>query len=653
LINGIADFNSLVPPVIEQGDIPAVEPATPAVKGQLTLGAKAVLATQSIDAAGGTIKVSSAGDPLDGLTIMVPAGTYDKSVSFSVSESSIGPAASMIGITPISPLISIDNGGVPTAGDPVQLTVPVSVPAGATVLGLYYHGAAGTIDPLPIVAQDANSVTLAAAHFSDIFLAIQDMSKFPTTVDSGFRPGVDDWQFPNYGSYAAPKGQCEGQTDSEIWYYEYQRQGAGASPLHGVYDNNGAPDKTPTFWQDDSDGYRFVASIQADALSNPAVFSKFGKLNRNGTLTYNLLKAAIGLTGEPQELDITDAAGGSFHAIVVYRVSPTRVYVADPNYPARLRTIPYDAASGVLGPYSSGDSAGSIASAGTVSYTRFAYVPAQAAASADNIAAHWAEFEANKAGDAVFPAYSLEVMTGKDAEGNEIWKPLDKTYETSEDQIQVRMVVPAGGSGTMQAYLGTTVQPGSWGTEQTVDLKDGVNDLGLYEMGVAGGDWKYVNFTRVAVTKGLMDINGSWSGTLTFTDISVDAAAQKEAEDQGCDIAIIEALKDQELPLSLTLTADKEGKGQGIFLIDTSKINLGGSDPSSTPSPPKPTTLALVYAKGVITFDFGDQCSGSNSTCSMEGTPSVVAGVDTIAGTLKVGGAGYSAVAEWTVTRDR
>jgi hypothetical protein len=205
----------------------------------------------------------------------------------------------------------------------------------------------------------------------------------------------------------------------------------------------------------------------------------------------------------------------------------------------------------------------------------------------------------------------------------------------------------------MQAYLGTTVQPGSWGTEQTVDLKDGVNDLGLYEMGVAGGDWKYVNFTRVAVTKGLMDINGSWSGTLTFTDISVDAAAQKEAEDQGCDIAIIEALKDQELPLSLTLTADKEGKGQGIFLIDTSKINLGGSDPSSTPSPPKPTTLALVYAKGVITFDFGDQCSGSNSTCSMEGTPSVVAGVDTIAGTLKVGGAGYSAVAEWTVTRDR
>ena len=72
------------------------------------------------------------------------------------------------------------------------------------------------------------------------------MAALPATVDSGFRPGVDDWQFTNYGSYVAPTGHCEGQSVSAIWYYVNQRLGGGASPLYGLYDDNGGNRPRPS-----------------------------------------------------------------------------------------------------------------------------------------------------------------------------------------------------------------------------------------------------------------------------------------------------------------------------------------------------------------------------------------------------------------------
>ena len=647
LVNGISDPSSLVPPILEQGDVPAAEPATPAVKGSLTLATSASLASQTIGAGGGSIKIARGGDPLDGLTITVPTGTYSADVAFTVSERAISGSSFGAGITPISPLISIDNGGVVAGGDPVLLTIPATVPAGATVVGLYYHGDGGMLDPLPVTSSDAGSVTLAAAHFSDIFLALLDKAAIPATVDSGFRPGVDDWQFTNYGSYVAPGGHCEGQVDSEIWYYVNQRLGAGASPLYGLYDDNGG-DKTPTLWQDDSDGYRLASVVQAGPHTNPAAWKSYSDLDSSGTLTYNLLRLGIGLTGEPQELAIWDAAEGHGHAIAVYRVTPTRVYVADPNYPGRLRTIAYDAATGVLGPYSSGDSAGSIATGGAVSYTHFAFIPVEAAKSAATIAADWAEFENSTIGNTTFPAYGLEVWTGQDEGGNDIWKPLEKEYTTSDATLRVRLVVPAGGQGNLLIFRGTS-KLSAWGTELTVDLKGGLNDLGFYEMGVVDGAWRYVDFLRIPVTMGPMDINGSWSGSLTFTEINMDAAAERKASDEGCDLAILEALRGKELPMTLDLVADKEGKGKGTFVIDASSLDTGSDDGSSTTS--EPTTLPLVYEQGLITFDFGDQCSGG--TCTMTGTPAVDNGEDTITGAMSFEGSGYSAKAEWTVTRDK
>jgi len=217
---------------------------------------------------------------------------------------------------------------------------------------------------------------------------------------------------------------------------------------------------------------------------------------------------------------------------VVYRVTPTRLYVADPNYPGRLRTVAYDPATGVLGPYSSGDNAGAIAAGGATSYARFAYIPAGASSSDAAIAAHWAEFENGKSGDGAFPAYALEVWTGKDQDGNDIWEPLGTSYATPDATLRVRLVVPGGDQGDLRVFRGSAPLS-AWGTELTVELKDGVNDLGFYEMGVAGGAWKYVDFQRVAVTPEQIDqwnlptrpTKTSDSRSKGFGDISVELDA--------------------------------------------------------------------------------------------------------------------------------
>ncbi|MGB8648904.1 MAG: hypothetical protein WCF84_26945, partial [Anaerolineae bacterium] len=223
-----------------------------------------------------------------------------------------------------------------------------------------------------------------------------------------------------------------------------------------------------------------------------------------------------------------------------------------------------------------------------------------------------------------------------------------KEYTNSDAKLRVRLVVPAGGQGDLLIYRGSS-KLSDWATDQTVDLKDGVNDLGFYEMGVVNGKWTYVEFLRIPVTMGPMDINGSWSGTIRFTEINMDAAAEKKASDDGCDLSILEALRGKDLPMTLDLTADKEGKGEGTFVIDASSLSTGGEN--GTVSKSDPTTLPLVYQTGVITFDFGDQCSGG--TCTMTGTPAVVNGEDTIKGALSFKGSGYSARAEWDVTRDK
>ena len=503
VVAGHIDDSGLEPPLLEQGDVPPPDQTTP-VTGHLALGAATDLATQTIGPGGGTLEAS-------GLRIQVPDGALAGDTSFQVTQAPITGSDLGDVVTPLTPLFNVNDAGV-VLGAPVTVTLPMSIPTGATAMAFSYDDASGTLTPLIPMAQDGSTLTVGATHFSGIFGGLLDLAKLPTTVDSGFRPGIDDWQFKNHGSYVAPGGQCEGQSVSAMWYYLNMRRGAGASPLYGLYDNNGAEEKTPTFWQDDSDAFRMVGSMHVDPLVVPFTYNFFKNMvaNPDDRFTYAAFRAAIAMTGRPQMVRIETAARDKAHAMIVYRVTPDRLFVADPNFPAHLRTILYDAATGRFAPFSSGSNAADIAEHGATVFTRFGYIPGASSWSDSGIAAHWAEFEAGTAGDTAFPKYDLEALSGTDADGNDVWVPLVDGYQTTEKQLTIRINDPANRDDVaIGVFRGTSsTQLGPLAATQILDLQDGANDFGIELDGSKRTDttWHYVDFVRLTINLSSLEL---------------------------------------------------------------------------------------------------------------------------------------------------
>ncbi len=497
IVDGAEDPTLLVPTIPDELDTPPVdETRPPPVK--LTVGAPGDLASQTIGTSGGTLEAA-------GFKLEFPAGALAGDTPVRVTQAPITAAETGGLVTPITPLYTVDAGAGPL-GAPVTVTLPATAPDGATAMAFYWDEAAGILTPLVALTRDATSITAGATHFSGILGGLVNLPKVPEIVDSGFRPGTDDWQFTNYGSYIASTGHCEGQSLTALWYYVAQRKGASASPLNGLYDNNGAPSKTPDLAWDDSDGYRMASSVQVDPIANQFAYEflkglMFGRAD--GTLTYQAFRTAIALTGEPQLIRIA-SADGSNHAMVVYRVTPNWLMVADPNFPGHTRGIRYDAATGKLGPYSSGANAADIALNGATSYTQFAFLPWRSAISEAVLAVRWTELQDNASGDRVFPGYTLLVLTGKDAAGKDVWATLTDGYRTTEKKLTIDLSkLTDGSASTMRIYPGTSSTPfGPDAFKQTIDLEDGENPLGIFVRGKVGNEWQYVDFVRLTVNSG-------------------------------------------------------------------------------------------------------------------------------------------------------
>lgn len=492
----------VVLPAPEKGDVPA-EATTPVVTGTLDVQAPGAPVTATVAAAGGTVEAGP-------LAITFPADALADGTAVSIQASPVSGAGGGAwggAVRPVSDLFTVSGAETFDAVATVGIAVSrKAARAGEVLLLAYYDPATGRLDPLAPVDADPAApgvVRGGATHFSAVVAVAVNPAKLPDTVDSGFRPGKDDWQFTNYGSYAASGGHCAGQVLSEMWYYAYQRKGAGASPLYGLYDNNGAPERTQTLWQDDSNGYRLASTAQEEPFSDEAARMASRKAGwANSRLAVIALRLAIATSGMPQYLSIGDKDGKSGHAIAAYRVTPDRIFVADPNYPGRLRTIRITG-DGTLAPYSSGESATAIAAGKSVSYVRFAYIPAVATLADERLAALWAQFEAGTIGDTVFPATTVWVReTG--ADGKATWSVLKDGYTSPTETLTLSLdALSDGASATMRVFAGaseTALAP--WDPHQELTLTAGDNPLGIDIRGLRDGKWRYVNFIRLTVRFG-------------------------------------------------------------------------------------------------------------------------------------------------------
>jgi hypothetical protein len=319
------------------------EEYVPPKMGELTTGPEFFHGTPNVPTNGANITINQPGNPLNGMLIQIPPNSYSKTTPFKVSSAPI-TGNTFKNVNPISPLITIDNGGG-YAEELMTVKVPVQIPPGYFAMGFYYDKKLGRLEGMPLIEETPTSVTIGTRHFCDFFISMIEEKLLLGKVDSGFKPGVDDWQFRNRGSYIAPNGHCAGQSITSMWYYCTKPDGATAH-LYNRYDNYGHGKPTPDFWKDDSYAYRLCSVIHTSIKFDEAI-RKYAKDPKSvpDELTLKAFAYAMKATGEPQYVGIWSNAGGG-HAMVVYRVDNENhgaLWVADPNYPSEdSRLIEYN-----------------------------------------------------------------------------------------------------------------------------------------------------------------------------------------------------------------------------------------------------------------------------------------------------------------------
>ena len=220
--------------------------------------ASVTIADQTVGPGGGTIAVTTAGSPIDGLKIVVPAGAYAGGQTVGITYGSALGVTLPAGVRILSPLVTFrtSDGGV--AASPMQIKIPATVPAGSQPLILLRDAASGRQEIMTTVDWSATSVTGMSSHLNGALLMGADGSvsarssarreapafavaggtgtavviTLPEEMlaldhDTGFRPGVDSWEFRPIGTVYATNIQI-GMIASEAWYYVAKKGSSGS-----------------------------------------------------------------------------------------------------------------------------------------------------------------------------------------------------------------------------------------------------------------------------------------------------------------------------------------------------------------------------------------------------------------------------------------
>ena len=507
-------------------------------KMKFDFGSYQQIGNSNIGSSGGVLSITS-GD-LSGMTLTVPSNSYTNTKPFIVSTADIGNSEFGKYIKPLTPVIKVENGGG-YANRILELKIPVKIPDGHFPLAFYLDENTQKLEPIPINAYSSSSVTVTTRHFSTSSLTsgytssggarqksgspyanliISSMAESvinnSSIIASGFKPGTDDWEFINKGSYLATGGHCAGQNMAAMWYYFEKKPTEGK-----LFNKFNTVDKIQ---EENSQGYRFSSVIHRDLEWDGEVVRMFDKyIDKNQSLDkykWYAIAGAMLVTGEPQGVGIyipdgvsadgTPKYGG--HDLICYQVDVKsgQLYISDPNTPGKGQTInltgekfdPYIASyiGGEQGrpfPY-------------VTYYAKTAYIDWE------KIGKRWAEVLNKKIGSVApnnFPDYSFWVNDGA---GYEIKDSLNTDLDT------LRLVTV---SANAQLYypnkfngkytIGTKVYDEKGNLLVTQDgthkkfvlLKPGINKLGVYvyawkSTAKTGSNYKelYIDFKWITVT---------------------------------------------------------------------------------------------------------------------------------------------------------
>jgi hypothetical protein len=570
--------------------------------GKIATGESVEIPTVEVTPEGTLISYDKAGDTLDGFVLDVPPGAYSLDTSFKISYAPITEHTFGSAVTPISPMISVDNGGQLSA-EPIYIRVPVSVPEGYIAMGFLYDEKTGNIESMPLSSADSESVTVSTLHFSSFFISMIEKTLLEKDIVSGFIPGVDDFQFVNRGSYIAQ------------WYFLTKPDGTDAQ-LYNRYDNNDNQPKTPDLWMDDSYGYRLCSVVQKDYVTatnkldnEEEKWLALTGITYTHTLVNNIIKwekqespglgdnftrclfaYGILVTGQPQQIGIFSNAGGG-HSMLVYRADKENLYIADPNYPGNTdRRITYT--NETFMPYNSGANGDEIAKGNGKAYEKIVFYPVSAMLAKDKIAQRWAEFKDGTIGNDVFPAYQLKY---KDEKG---------TYQELKDgKTTNQKIFDANATGAnVSFYRDGEKLP--FDDDFNISLKPGKNLLGIYITKNVGSDSEYVDFKYLTVIYNGLAISPDPLTGETGKEYEFTATMEIKAEDVHYEWMVNNELKDSTSEPTFTFTFPTKGSYTVSVKAFSGNKELGKDDARVEMIDPIKLTLSPNMLKGEINKEY-------------------------------------------------
>jgi hypothetical protein len=411
--------------------------------------ASVTIADQTVGNGGGTIAVTTAASPMNGLKIVVPPGAFPGGQTIGITYGSNLRTEVPPGSVAISPLLTVrvsDGGWSPR---PLFVTIPVSTPPGMRPTVLLVDPATGRRQPLSTVSFDASSVTAVTAHLNGALIMGADGSfgnsriaagkiaartatetgfsnavviALPTSLleqdhDSGFRPGTDNWEFRPIGTAAAPSIQT-GMVSTEAWYYLTQKRSGG--PLWKKYQEADGIEES------NRRGLRWVSAASValrnrGALEYAEIYSTIvldigsrnpGKSNEFLELlfsfeSFNSVRTALTITpGSPQRVVMFSRdKRASPVAVLVFRSTGRQLFAVDPGNPAK--TLLLDFSDGTMVPVTPSGLSGEYDIILAEGFSLLGDMPI--------LQSQWASVVDGTIGDDIFPTYKLKVGWGATA----------------------------------------------------------------------------------------------------------------------------------------------------------------------------------------------------------------------------------------------
>ena len=419
------------------------------------------LIEQTVGANGGTLVYHKAGDPLDGLTLAIPAGAFASSGHWKIESKPKAAAPSNPRLHQAMPviLISTDQG---MADSLILLTIPIRLPADSVATALLYDPNSQQYEGLPTVSWTASSLTVGTRHFSPNLMIAGNPATSPrpssgaavtgtlnfevlTTsqafnaqaaltaygaggVTTNFDPAVDSWEFGNYGSYITNNGGHSTGTALSALYYFLQRKSVAG--LFGQF-------VRWNFWAGNAQGYRLSAITETDVnwtQANAAMQQlddrALAQQLHPGLVHYFNLLATMAISQRPQVIFAGARPGlRGYVALVAYKITATEIWAADPNNPGQTIKIPFNGSDFQTTPVTF------FTGAPTYNTNLFRFAGISALIDWTRLASEWARFDAGTVGDGVFPSYSIEYFD----EDFQVWKAFPQSNQLSIDWTDIKL----------------------------------------------------------------------------------------------------------------------------------------------------------------------------------------------------------------------